>query len=66
MWNALRLFIICWITYNFTHDPNLHEPLGQIVVFSILVAYGATWLLRRVLWLLVCLLSVGHANSDPG
>ncbi len=66
MWNALRLVIICGITYNFSHDQDLHEPLGQIVIFSILMAYGATWLLRRALWLLVCLLFIRHANGDPG
>lgn len=65
MKHALQLAIICWVTFNFYGDPELHEPLGQIVVFSILVSYGVTWLLGRILYLFVSLLAIGHTNSNP-
>lgn len=52
MWNALRLTIICFITYNAVTDPTVHERLPVIILFAALVAHGTVWLLRRGFYLL--------------
>ena len=65
MKHALQIAIVAFITYNFYGDQELHEPLGQIVLFAIIVSYGVVWLLSIGLRLLIALLTIGHTNSNP-
>jgi hypothetical protein len=63
---ALQLGIICFITYNFYGDPELHEPFGQILFFAIWVSYGTVWLIDKLPELLVFLfLAIRYSNCNP-
>jgi hypothetical protein len=49
MWHILQIAIIVWLTYIYKTDQSPHTSMGHIFLFAVLVAYGVTWLLSKLI-----------------
>jgi hypothetical protein len=53
MWYILQIFIIIWLTNLYLTQLAPHALLGHIVLFAVLMSYAITWVLGRLIDLLL-------------
>lgn len=55
MWYTFQLTIMSIVIYYYIYVLKTHQPLQDVVLLAILVAFGMTWVLTRIgrLWLWV-------------
>jgi hypothetical protein len=52
MWHILQAAIIVWLCIAYKGDLAPDRSMAHIFLFSVLVAYGVTWLLSKMIDLL--------------
>lgn len=62
LWFALQITIIVWLVHLYTTQLAPHQPLGDIVIFAVLVAYLITKIICCLIdWSLTLLWLIKHA-----
>lgn len=62
VWYLMQIVIMFGLMYFYMTDPTTRAPLIHIVVFCVLVAYLATWVICKVLDLLIRVRGVPRAS----
>lgn len=52
MWYGLQIAIICYLVYIYSTKISPQTPFGYILLFAVLMAFLATWLLSKLFDLL--------------